>query len=92
MQNRRFRWRDFLSFRLMITPFVVQVLFWLGLVVVVGGGVDFILSGFPQDQVLGWVMVIAGPVIWRLICELWLVIFRIYQNQMQRRDGKNARP
>ena len=67
---------EFLSFRKMITPIVIQVLFWLGVAVCVIGAIVQI----GQKMVLqGLLLLIVGPFIVRIYCELLIVVFKILE-------------
>ncbi|GBD08458.1 hypothetical protein HRbin22_00698 [Candidatus Thermoflexus japonica] len=85
-------WEDFLTFRRMITPYLIQVLFWIGvaLSVLVGcailfGGVAGIGGVGRRDgagSVLGALclsplVVILGILVSRIYAELLIVTFRI---------------
>jgi len=78
---------DFLAFRKMITPMVVQVIFWLGVLGCVAAGVA-ILSGnsslagvYPvSPQILGVLVIVVGPLLLRFYCELLIVLFRIFDS------------
>ncbi len=67
--------KDFLTFKKMITPMIIQVLFWIGVVVVVIGGFISMFSsgGFWK----GLLMVLIGPIAVRLWTELLIVVFSI---------------
>jgi hypothetical protein len=65
---------DFLTFRKMITPVVIQVLFWLGVASVVIGTVIGIANGQAMQ---GLLLIILGPIAVRVYCELLIVIFKI---------------
>ena len=72
---------DFLTFRRMVVPIAVQVLWWLGNL----GMVAIFFAGLStlSDEIGGWsfpVMIVAVVLAflwWRFVCELVLVIFRI---------------
>ncbi|HRQ71704.1 MAG TPA: DUF4282 domain-containing protein [Phycisphaerales bacterium] len=75
--------RDFLVFRRMVTPLIIQIIFWGGCALAILGGVVIILQGM-DDPINGRMMVlqgagllIAGPIVVRVLCELLIVIFRI---------------
>ncbi len=74
---------DFLSFRKMITPLIIQIVFWVGVVLSVIGGIGMIISGAGArfgggNQVLtGLIMLFLGPLFVRIYCELLIVMFRI---------------
>ncbi|HAI13610.1 MAG TPA: hypothetical protein DCM28_18030 [Phycisphaerales bacterium] len=75
--------RDYLNFRKMITPFVLQVLFWVFVVIVELTGFSQIIAGlFTQNGsiemvLIGILTVLAGPLFIRIYCELLIVIFSI---------------
>ena len=66
---------EFLSFRKMITPIIIQVLFWLGIVVVV---IASLAHMFTQSFFAGLLMLVLGPILVRVYCELLIVIFKIH--------------
>lgn len=74
---------DFLSFRRMITPLIIQVLFWIGVVVSVIAGLIMIVAGAVDDygggeQVLiGLTVFVLGPIVVRIWCELLILFFRM---------------
>jgi len=78
--------KEFLSFRTMITPVIIQVLFWLGVVLCIIGGLVGIIAGAAASfgggvQVLGGILVlILGPVFVRIYCELLILAFRMYDS------------
>ncbi len=65
---------DFLAFRRMITPVIIQVLFWMGVVASVVAGVASIANRQP---VLGLLLIIVGPLVVRVYAELLILLFRI---------------
>jgi hypothetical protein len=70
---------EFLTFQKMITPIVIQIIFWILVVVVVIAGIVALFSGGIQGVLTGLVMIILGPVIVRIYCELIILWFRIYE-------------
>ena len=78
---------DFLAFRKMITPAVIQIFFWLGVVVCVIAGLailsnsEVLAAASPVPPTLTAVLVlVVGPLIVRIYCELLMVLFRIYES------------
>ena len=78
---------DFLAFRKMITPGVIQIFFWLGVVVCVIAGLailsnsEVLAAASPVPPTLTAVLVlVVGPLIVRIYCELLMVLFRIYES------------
>ncbi|HFC10208.1 MAG TPA: DUF4282 domain-containing protein [Chloroflexi bacterium] len=82
-------WKDFLAFRRMVTPIIIQVIFWIGVVGVILGGIvgffSMLITGISQGEamsILGALigvplMTIVGLLLVRLYTELLIVIFRI---------------
>ena len=67
---------EYITFDKFITPIIIQILFWLGL----AGIVVFSLLAIVQGQgVQGLVLLLVGPIIWRVYMELLLVLFKIYE-------------
>ncbi len=82
-------WKDFLAFRRMVTPIIIQVIFWIGVVGVILGGIvgffSMLITGISHGEampILGALigvplMTIVGLLLVRLYTELLIVIFRI---------------
>jgi hypothetical protein len=72
---------DFLSFRRMAMPFVIQVLFWIGVMAAIVTGVAAIGLGASHHSLrevgAGVGLLLLGPLAVRLYAELLIVIFRI---------------
>jgi len=73
---------DFLAFRKMITPAVIQLFFWLGVIVCLIAGIGILSNGetlaaaSPVPPTLTAVLVlVVGPLIVRIYCELLMVLF-----------------
>ena len=77
---------EFLAFRKMITPGVIQIIFLVfgglagltGLVMIFNGGI-FILAGL--------ILMVVGPLMVRIWCELIIILFRIYDELVAMRTG-----
>ena len=81
---------EFLTFRKMVTPIFIQLLFWLGVIGVIGAGIFTMTMG--DEPVLGILMVILGPLVVRIYAELMIVLFRIHSslNQLVKISQDNA--
>ncbi len=83
---------DFFSFRRMITPVIIQVVFWLGLIVIVGYALAILIAGEEAwVRVLGVVYLILGPVLWRVWCEIMILLFRISETLTDIRNNTKAK-
>jgi uncharacterized membrane protein len=96
--------RELLTFKKMITPVIIQTLFWIGTGIAVVAGLIGIGSGLSSSygggsQVLaGLLILVLGPIFARIYCELLILLFRMYETLGQIRDsvaamrGSDARP
>lgn len=87
--------RDFFTFRKMITPNVIGIVYVLGVIGIVYSGVSMlnshgsILPGMVGDYLIpgivgfnewyGWGLLIFGNLFWRMYCELVTVLFNIHE-------------
>lgn len=67
--------RDVFSFRVMLLPSIVQILFWLIMIVCIGIGITNIIQEHYRYAIE---ILIIGPLLTRLAAELLLIGFRIY--------------
>lgn len=68
---------EFLTFKKMVTPVIIQVIFWILVAVVIIGG---LVSLFNGNIIPGLVGIFLGPIIVRIYCELMIIAFRIEAN------------
>jgi ribosomal protein S27AE len=68
---------DFLTFRRMIVPIIIQILFWIGVLVCLVFGVVSLAGGTLQSVLAGLLVILIGPLVVRIYCELLIVIFRV---------------
>jgi hypothetical protein len=69
------KFSDFLNFKVMITPVVILVLFWLGLVAIVIAAIELFARG---NVLVGIGTVVLGPFAWRITCEYLIIGFRMH--------------
>lgn len=88
---------DYLTFRKMITPIIIQVVFWIGAVLIALYALWQIFSGATANYgggslvLRGLVTLLLGPLFWRIFCELLIVIFRINDTLTEIRGDKGAK-
>lgn len=70
--------KDFLLFRKMISPWLIQVLFWFAILIFVYTAIIDLLH--KESYLLIFEVLILGPLITRVICELFIVFFRVNDN------------
>ena len=89
---------EFLSFRKMISPFIVKyILFYIGVVWCVYNGIRGIIDGFRAVShsipgawnyvLVSFGVLILGPVFVRFSCEVMLVIFQFVEAHCQMNDS-----
>jgi len=75
--------KDFLAFRTMLTPVLIQIIFWVGAGICILIGLMFILSGATAQYggsanvLKGLAILILGPLTVRIYCEILIIFFRI---------------
>ncbi len=73
--------KDFLAFRTMVTPIIIQLIFWIGVVVCVVVGLIFIGAGAryggEHKVYKGLLIIFLGPLGVRIYSEILIVFFRI---------------
>lgn len=67
---------EYLTFRRMITPVLIQVIFWIAVVAIVIAGI----VQLGQGDVSGIFLILLGPLVARIYAELLIVIFRINED------------
>ncbi len=75
-----------LYFDEMLTPRVIQIVYWVTTALIILGGLRTIVSGITSSygggfQVfMGLLTITLGPVANRIWCEILIVIFKIYES------------
>ena len=74
----------------MLTPIIIQILFWIGVVVCVIAGIIQIVSGINAPYggggsvvFMGILLLLLGPILVRVSCELMLVLFSIHDTLLK---------
>ena len=90
---------EYLSFKKFITPTFIMIIYILGALGVTIGSILIMIAGFniPGQVslgsgfgiIMGIIMLIFGNLAWRILCEYWVVQFRIYEEiaALNRRMG-----
>jgi len=68
--------KDFLTFRTMITPVLVQCLFWVAIVSFVAIAVIDIIH--HESYRVVFLVLVVGPLATRIVCEMLILLFRIH--------------
>jgi Domain of unknown function (DUF4282) len=78
---------DFLAFRKMITPGIIQFIFWCEVIASIAVALYLFTSGDSEGfalplspKLMGVLILVLGPLLARIYCELLIVLFRIYES------------
>lgn len=89
--------KSFLNFDKFVTPSLVAIIYWLGLICVLVAGLGMIFTAFSVfggglKQVLtGILFIVFGALMVRIFCEAIMLSFRIYGRLTEIRDLLNRR-
>lgn len=71
---------DILSFRTMVSPILIQIFFWLDILGCIVIGLYMIGDKTQAHiRVIGFTVLLIGPIISRVVCESAIILFRIYE-------------
>jgi hypothetical protein len=85
---------DFFTFERLITPTVIKVVYWIGLVVIIVGGlINFfwMISIDGLTALLTLVGIVIGLLFWRVFCEGIIVVFNMLARLTEIRDALTGR-
>ncbi|AFS77614.1 hypothetical protein Curi_c05390 [Gottschalkia acidurici 9a] len=83
--------KNFFRFDRMITPAIIQIVFYIGLAASVLIGLGQIITGIASRggsiQIFtGIIVLVISPIIVRVYCELLIVIFKIHESLGELKD------
>jgi hypothetical protein len=78
-EERKMKMSEYLSFKRFITPTFIMIIYILGALVLTIGSILLMVFGAGVAVILGIIMLIFGNLAWRMLCEYWIVQFRIYE-------------
>ncbi|MDI9480825.1 MAG: DUF4282 domain-containing protein [Syntrophomonadaceae bacterium] len=64
----------------MLTPKIIQIVFWLTSVIFIVAGLVIMARSYDVGFLIGLAMVVLGPFLIRVWCELMIVIFKIHES------------
>ncbi len=68
-----------LNFDSMITPSIIKIIYYIGVVAVVLSGIALLFQGGPATFG-GLIWIVLGPLVVRVYCELLIVMFKVNEN------------
>ncbi len=76
--------KDFWAFRTMVTPIIIQVIFWIGAIITLVVGAVMIIyaatnyePGMGRYILKGVLLFFLGPLAVRVYCEILIIFFRM---------------
>lgn len=66
-----------MKFEKMITPSIIQIIFIISVVISILTGIVFLIG---DNAFLGLVIIVLGPLLSRINCELIIIIFKIHES------------
>ena len=97
-----FQVSDLLSFDKVIAPRVMKLVYFVGLIGVAVGGIAAFLGGLAAmalsfttglgTMILAVIGTALGALVWRVMCELWMLGFNIYDRLGEIRDRLESTP
>ena len=88
------KFSDLTTFEKLISPTLIKFLYWIGIVL---AGLRSLFTSFSLGGgVLGALLAIVGTIAillgWRVLCEIYVVVFGIYDRLGEIRDRGPMRP
>ena len=88
----------FMNFDKLIATGLIKIFYWIGIILIALGTLVGMFSGFSQGFVTGLGMLILAPIggiigiiFWRFLCEVYIVVFGMYDRLGNIQDGLNAK-
>ncbi|NKI67952.1 DUF4282 domain-containing protein [Collimonas pratensis] len=80
-----------LGFEHLIAPYLIKVIYWLGIPVIVIAGVLSCINNGGSNGGVAHALIALGStllvlLIWRMVSELWILAFNIYERLVEIRD------
>jgi hypothetical protein len=72
--------QQLLGFDKMVTPIIIRIVYFLGLLVVLITGVATLFSGGLRGVLTGLAILVFGAIMVRVYSELLILLFRIHDN------------
>lgn len=89
--NHADRFFNYLNMHYLIAPFLIKLIYWIGIVVILSAGVGSLFASIEPDTgnarvPLTIVATIMTLLLWRLLSELMILAFNIYARLIEIRD------
>ena len=85
--------RDFFAFRRMITPTIIEIVFWIGLAATAFIGLALLIAGnSAAERLFGLFYLLLGPLAVRVFCEILIVFFKMHETLLAIEQNTAAAP
>ena len=81
--------KEYLTFRRMITPILLQIIYWIASIFAFFGGIVMIFTQSGVESLGGLAVAILGPIAIRIYAEIFLVIFRMNETLTDIKNNTN---
>jgi len=78
--------KDLLFFEKMVTPKIINLVYWLMLASTIVTGFGAMFSNYGGGFIAGVIILISGAIGARIFCELLIVLFKINENMQKIAD------
>ena len=78
--------KDFVQFRKMVSPTIIKFIYMLGALILTVGGIAMLFMG-QEKLLIGLGALTAGNLFWRILCEGWILAFRIHDSLVSVEKG-----
>ena len=91
------KWFGYLGFDHFIAPFLIKLIYWVGVLIIVSAGIGGFFAIFDlSSRGLGSVLqtliaTVLSLLLWRLLCELLILAFNIYARLVEIRNLLSSR-
>jgi len=91
------KWFGYLGFDHFIAPFLIKLIYWVGVLIIVSAGIGGFFATFemPERGIGGVLLALIATVLsllfWRLMCELLILAFNIYARLVEIRNLLSSR-
>ena len=88
------KFTDLFTFEKLVTPTVIKIVYWLGLLVIVIGGLYSFFTAISVDGLYALLILVGALItllIWRVMCELYIVVFGMFERLGHIRDALTGR-
>lgn len=69
----------FFSFRKMISIVLIQIIYAFGMVAITIYGIKYFADAYKAEKLIGLAIIVLGNLLWRILCEGWILLFRIHE-------------